>query len=123
MTERGRGFKLSAVNNTINRNEAKRKEEAAKAYDDIISVFCSVTSKTDMVDLFDDIFTPSERDDMVKRWLLMDDLYKGKPQREIAADRNLSLCKITRGSKMLKKEDGFMRRFLSRRYDDDQSHL
>ena len=68
--------------------------------------------------LFDDLFTSSEVKDMVNRWLLMTDLYKGKPQREIAEDRKLSLCKITRGSKMLKKEDGFMHRLLSSRYDD-----
>lgn len=111
------------MSNTVNRNDAKKQLEAEKAYQDILSVFCSVSDPGMMNALFDDIFTPSERDDIVKRWLLMDDLYKGKPQRDIAADRNLSLCKITRGSKMLKKENGFMRRFLSERYDDDQSHI
>ena len=93
-------------------------KEAKEAFEDIISVFCSITDADEMKALFDDLFTSSEMKDMVNRWLLMTDLYKGKPQREIAEARKLSLCKITRGSKMLKKEDGFMHRLLSSRYDD-----
>lgn len=99
-------------------SSSSREREAKEAFEDIISVFCSVTENDDMKALFDDLFTESEMRDMVDRWLLMTDLYKGKPQREIAEERRLSLCKITRGSKMLKKEDGFMHRLLSSRYDD-----
>ena len=99
-------------------SSSSREREAKEAFEDIISVFCSVTERDDMKALFDDLFTESEMRDMVDRWLLMTDLYKGKPQREIAEERRLSLCKITRGSKMLKKEDGFMHRLLSSRYDD-----
>ena len=95
-----------------------REKEAKKAFEDIISVFCSIDDESEMKALFDDLFTSSEVKDMINRWLLMTDLYKGKPQREIAEERKLSLCKITRGSKMLKKEDGFMHRLLSSRYDD-----
>ena len=98
-------------------------EEARNAYEDIISVFSSTTDPDDMKALFDDIFTESEKKDFVTRWLLMDEIYKGKPQREIASNRGLSLCKITRGSRMLKKEDGFMRHLLSSRYDEDHTHI
>ncbi len=95
-----------------------RMKEASEAFEDIISVFCSTSEPDDMKALFDDLFTESEVKDMITRWLLMTDLYKGKPQREIAEERKLSLCKITRGSRMLKKEGGFMHRLLSSRYDD-----
>ena len=95
-----------------------REREAIEAYDDIINVFAATTDEEDMKALFDDMFTTAEINDMVTRWLLMKDIYTGKPQRAIAKDRNLSLCKITRGSKMLKKENGFMHRLLSSRYDD-----
>ena len=103
---------------TVAAPDKAREKEATEAFEDIISVFCSTTDKEDMKALFDDLFTSSEVNDMINRWLLMMDLYKGKPQREIAESRKLSLCKITRGSKMLKKEDGFMHRLLSSRYDD-----
>ncbi len=112
---------------TIDRKRRKSavtpEEEAKNAYEDIISIFSSTVDKEDMKALFDDLFTEAERKDMVMRWLLMDDIYKGKPQREIASERGLSLCKITRGSKMLKKENGFMRRLLSSRYDEDHTHI
>ena len=99
-----------------------REREAIEAYDDIINVFAATTDEEDMKALFDDMFTDSERRDLVNRWLLMKDIYQGKPQRQIAADRSLSLCKITRGSRMLKKENGFMRRLLASRTVDN-SHI
>ena len=74
-----------------------REREAIEAYDDIINVFAATTDEEDMKALFDDMFTDSERRDLVNRWLLMKDIYQGQPQRKIAADRSLSLCKITRG--------------------------
>ena len=99
-----------------------REREAIEAYDDIINVFAATTDEEDLKALFDDMFTDSERRDLVNRWLLMKDIYQGKPQRQIAADRSLSLCKITRGSRMLKKENGFMRRLLASR-SVDNSHI
>lgn len=99
-----------------------REREAIEAYDDIINVFAATTDEEDMKALFDDMFTDSERRDLVNRWLLMKDIYQGKPQRQIAADRSLSLCKITRGSRMLKKDNGFMRRLLASR-SVDNSHI
>lgn len=104
------------------RIEEDKDKEAREAYDDIINVFSATTDEEDMKALFDDMFTESERRDFVNRWLLMKDIYQGKPQRQIASDRSLSLCKITRGSRMLKKENGFMRRLLASRTVDN-SHI
>ncbi len=41
---------------------------------------------------------------MAKRWALVKELSHGTAQRRIAEDLGLSLCKITRGSRELKKE-------------------
>ncbi len=113
--------------NTVDRKPRKAvptpEEEARNAYEDMINVFSSTSDPEEMKALFDDIFTESEKKDFITRWLLMDDIYQGKPQREIASKRGLSLCKITRGSRMLKKEDGFMRHLLSSRYDEDHTHI
>ncbi|MBQ5391648.1 MAG: transcriptional regulator, partial [Spirochaetales bacterium] len=40
------------------------------------------------------------------------------PQRRIAKDMEVSLCKITRGSKTLKKDDSVIKRVLSDMYDE-----
>ncbi len=92
--------------------------EGRSAFADMIKVFTKIDDEEDMKRLFDDMFTSAEVDDFLLRWLLMDDLYRGKSQRDIAKNRSISLCKITRGSKMLKKKEGFMRNLLSSRYDD-----
>jgi TrpR family transcriptional regulator, trp operon repressor len=58
------------------------------------------------------LFTASEADEIAKRWALVKQIAKGRPQREIAKDLGLSLCKITRGSRELKKEASAFRRML-----------
>ena len=95
-----------------------REKEAREAYDDIIKVITGIDDEKEMRLLLDDLLTESERNDIVQRWLLTEDIFLGKPQREIAAERRMSLCKITRGSRILKKKDGFMVRLLTARYDD-----
>lgn len=59
------------------------------------------------------LLTPAETADVAARWALVKELEKGTPQREIAKDLGLSLCKITRGSRELKKKDSPFHRMLS----------
>jgi TrpR family trp operon transcriptional repressor len=49
------------------------------------------------------LLTPAETADIAARWALVKALGKKIPQREIAKTLGLSLCKITRGSRELKK--------------------
>lgn len=64
-------------------------------------------------DFFYDILTPSERVAIASRWALVKALDKKKSQREIAKTLGVSLCKITRGSRELKKPDSAFRRVLA----------
>ena len=93
-------------------------QETEKGKEDLLNIVLSIKDKEELKSFIDDMFTEKEVEDVVQRYLLMDDLYRGKSQRDIARDRSMSLCKITRGSKMLKKKDGFMRKFFSDKYDD-----
>ena len=93
-------------------------QETEKGKEDLLKIVLSIKDKEELKSFIDDMFTEKEVDDVVQRYLLMDDLYRGKSQRDIARDRSMSLCKITRGSKMLKKKEGFMRKFFSNKYDD-----
>ena len=65
-------------------------------------------------DFFCCLFTPSELQDMVKRWLLVKEIDRGTTPREIARMFGMSLCQITRGSKELKKEGSAFRAMLER---------
>jgi TrpR family trp operon transcriptional repressor len=87
-------------------------------FDDLIGLFADTTDKEQMRQLFAELFTTSEQKDFTLRWNLMKDLYRGLPQREIAANYKISLCKITRGSKILKQKGSYCRKVLSDRYDD-----
>ena len=93
-------------------------QETEKGKEDLLNIVLSIKDKEELKSFIDDMFTEKDVEDVVKRYLLMDDLYRGKSQRDIARDRSISLCKITRGSKMLKKKEGFMRKFFRNKYDD-----
>ena len=49
------------------------------------------------------LLTPAETADIAVRWALVKALKDKIPQREIASEFGISLCKITRGSRELKK--------------------
>ena len=60
------------------------------------------------------LLTPAETADIAARWALVKALDEGRPQREIAKALGISLCKITRGSRELKKPNSAFRRVLER---------
>ncbi len=66
-----------------------------------------------IMDFLTSLFTPAEADDIGKRWALVRLLDQGKTQRTIASELHLSLCKITRGSKELKKENSSFRAMIN----------
>jgi TrpR family trp operon transcriptional repressor len=59
-----------------------------------------------------EILTPSEIEGISFRWELVKRLEGGQSQRAIAAELGLSLCKITRGSRILKNPDSALRAVL-----------
>lgn len=56
--------------------------------------------------LLREILTPGEFHDLALRWELVELLAAGVSQRQIAARLGVSLCKITRGAKILKIRNG-----------------
>ena len=61
---------------------------------------------------FREILTPKEIVDLSSRWELVKLLMAGESQREIARRLHLSLCKITRGARELKKPDSALRKVI-----------
>jgi len=93
-----------------------------KDIEEVIQVFTSVQNYDQMQKLFEELFTMKEKYDIALRWRLMKDLYRGVPQREIAHELGISLCKITRGSKILKNEQSECRRLLEELDYEDSEH-
>ena len=72
---------------------------------DLLRVISKISDIDELNSLFEELFTSAELSDLTLRWKLMKDLYSGVPQRKIAEKYGISLCKITRGSKVLKKKN------------------
>ena len=83
---------------------------------ELIDIFTRTRERRDMEILFKEIFTPNEIDTLTLRWQLLKDLYEGKTQRKIAAEHKISLCKITRGSKLLKAKGSYLKKVLDDYY-------
>jgi TrpR family trp operon transcriptional repressor len=69
---------------------------------ELLKIISSINDLDELNRFFNDIFTPAELDDISLRWKLLKDLHKGMTQRKIAEKYGISLCKITRGSRVLK---------------------
>jgi Trp operon repressor len=79
-------------------------------------VFAGIMDYQEMVTLFEEIFTQKELRDLTLRWQLLKELYEGQTQRSIASRYRISLCKITRGSKVLKKKGSTVKKILDTLY-------
>ncbi len=79
---------------------------------DLLKAVLSLDQLEDVDQFFKDIFTPAELEDISLRWKLLKDLNQGLTQRKIAQKYSISLCKITRGSKLLKNKNSLVKRIL-----------
>ncbi len=80
--------------------------------EELVNIFAKVNDRQEMERLLEELLTPKEMSDLCMRWQLMKELHEGNTQRSIAAKHRMSLCKITRGSKILKKEGSAVRKIL-----------
>lgn len=82
---------------------------------ELVEVFTEINDYKTMEKFFKEIFTPAEIRDFILRWELMRLLKIGFTQRKIASKLRLSLCKITRGSKILKDRKSVTNQILNER--------
>ncbi|MFP4350108.1 MAG: Trp family transcriptional regulator [Thermodesulfobacteriota bacterium] len=88
--------------------------------EELIKVFTAIKDEAEMAAFFEEIFTSKELDDIALRWQLLRDLHDGETQRSIAQKYRISLCKITRGSKILKKQPSTTRNLLEQHYGKEE---
>lgn len=82
---------------------------------DIAKILVEIDNVDDMSGFLDEILTDNEKKDLVLRWELMQRLYDGKSQRAIAAELGISLCRITRGARILKSRNSVTEKILESR--------
>ena len=97
-------------------SKEKETDLSQKDLENALKEMCNLLSKHNdagfIYDFFGCLFTPAEMNDFAKRWLLVREIDKGTTQREIAKKFHISLCKITRGSRELKKTGSAFRKLL-----------
>lgn len=83
-------------------------------YSDLYELLAAIRSPKEARDLAQDLFTPNEIRSFAKRWQEIQYLAKGAPQRDVSAMLDISISKITRGSRVLHHGTGAFKKFLRR---------
>jgi TrpR family trp operon transcriptional repressor len=81
--------------------------------DEVARVLARIEDPKLILDFLNCILTPYELEEVSGRWELVKLLDQGVSQRKIAERLGMSLCKITRGSRELKKNGSAFKRVLS----------
>ena len=81
---------------------------------EIAELITNLKTQEEVCKFFAEIFTPAEIKTLSKRWRILKSLSQNETQREIAKNYNVSLCKVTRGAKILKDKDAITTRFLTK---------
>ena len=68
-----------------------------------------------------EMLTESELSVLSKRWRILNMLSEGITQREIAKELNVSLCKVTRGAKIIKLNNNIVNKYLIKEKENDKN--
>lgn len=83
-----------------------------KNIEEISTLIKNFYTEAEIIAFFKELLTESEIETLSKRWRIMRMLVEGNTQREIANELGVSLCKVTRGSKILKNKDSILAKHL-----------
>lgn len=89
-----------------------------KAKNGFLELCAQLNEKRDLEVWFDTFFTHEEKKALENRYLIIKELLKNKPQRQIANELKVSISKITRGSHSLKNIDHEFKQKLLGIYDE-----
>jgi TrpR family trp operon transcriptional repressor len=86
-----------------------------KPQNELMQIFAELDNVEDVEQFCKEILSTKELGDLSLRWELLKELHQGIPQRTIAANHGISLCKITRGSKILKDKGSITLKLLDKK--------
>ncbi len=84
-----------------------------KDLQEIYEIFAKLKTPQRAKDFVNDMFTTGEIEQIVQRWRLIKMLHQGLPQREISKKLQISIAKVTRGSKVLQTSGKGFKLFLN----------
>ena len=83
-----------------------------KEITDIINFLTNLKNQNEIINFMTEILTQAELETLSKRWRIINMLNNGMTQRDIAQKLQVSLCKVTRGAKILKDKNSIVRKYL-----------
>jgi TrpR family trp operon transcriptional repressor len=84
-----------------------------KSMSEIARALAATSDPKIILRFLESLLTANELREIASRWELVKRLKQGQSQRQIARQLGLSLCKITRGSRELKKKDAPFQRMIA----------
>jgi Trp operon repressor len=85
-----------------------------KHYRELCELFAAIENSKEADRLLQDLLTPQEIESLAERWQLVQLLATGMPQRDISEKLNVSISKVTRGSRVLQYGNGGFKLFLEK---------
>ena len=82
---------------------------------ELCETIAAIKNRTEVQLLLKDLLSPKELESVVERLQIVKMLHQRIPQREISAQLGVSIAKITRGSKALKRSSGGFSRYVWQR--------
>ncbi len=86
-----------------------------------ISNIISKMNSAEIEQFLTEMLTESELSVLSKRWRILNMLSEGITQREIAKELNVSLCKVTRGAKIIKLNNNIVNKYLIKEKENDKN--
>ena len=86
---------------------------------EISSILANENKAEDISNFMIEILTKSEAETLSKRWRILKMLKEGRTQRDIAKELGVSLCKVTRGSQILKNRKSIIAKYLTKEKEDE----
>ena len=86
-----------------------------------ISNIISKMNSAEIEQFFTELLPESELSVLSKRWRILNMLSEGITQREIAKELNVSLCKVTRGAKIIKLNNNIVNKYLIKEKENDKN--
>ena len=83
-----------------------------------LSVLLSKMTQKDINIFLHEILTDSEISDLSKRWRILKLLDRNFTQMDVAKELGVSLCKVTRGAKILKNSNAITRKMIKEMKDE-----
>lgn len=81
---------------------------------EISQILAELDDARSIEDFLLSILTDNETKNLASRWEIVKRIDQGISQRKIASDLHLSLCKITRGSRVLKESNSILKKILDK---------